>query len=107
MIERVPFKIVKPVQQVRYARLCPFCRKVRGKMRYFVSGHLSEMRSERAQAEDRAVSAKGVERAGVIEFWVTYGPIGLRAQFGGSRRETGRGQRKWRRIGDRFDPAGG
>jgi len=32
-IERVPFKIVKRVQQLRYARLCPFCRKARGKIR--------------------------------------------------------------------------
>jgi transcriptional regulator with XRE-family HTH domain len=32
-IERVLFKIVKPIQQVRYARLCPFCRKARGKIR--------------------------------------------------------------------------
>jgi transcriptional regulator with XRE-family HTH domain len=31
-IERVPFKIVKRVQQLRYARLCPFCRKARGKI---------------------------------------------------------------------------
>ena len=32
-IERLPFKIIKPIQQVRYARLCPFCRKERGKIR--------------------------------------------------------------------------
>jgi hypothetical protein len=32
-IERVPFKIIKPIQQVRYAWLCPFCRKERGKIR--------------------------------------------------------------------------
>ena len=32
-IEPVPFKIVKPAKQVRYARLCPFCRKARGKIR--------------------------------------------------------------------------
>jgi transcriptional regulator with XRE-family HTH domain len=32
-IERVPFKIIRPIQQVRYARLCPFCRKGRGKIR--------------------------------------------------------------------------
>jgi hypothetical protein len=32
-IERVLLKIVKPAKQVRYARLCPFCRKVRGKIR--------------------------------------------------------------------------
>src|SRR5882724_1500182 len=32
-IERVPFKIVRPVQQLRYARFCPFCRKARGKIR--------------------------------------------------------------------------
>ncbi len=27
------YKITKPIQQVRYARLCPFCRKERGKIR--------------------------------------------------------------------------
>ena len=32
-IERVPFKIVRPVQQLQYARFCPFCRKARGKIR--------------------------------------------------------------------------
>ncbi|MGA8476629.1 MAG: hypothetical protein WB696_01585 [Chthoniobacterales bacterium] len=31
-IEGVPYKIIKPIQQVRYARLCPFCRKERGKI---------------------------------------------------------------------------
>jgi transcriptional regulator with XRE-family HTH domain len=28
----VPYKIVKPIQQVRYARICPFCRKAWGKI---------------------------------------------------------------------------
>ncbi len=42
-IETIPYKIIRPLQQVRYARLCPFCRKGRGKIRkparrYFVSG---------------------------------------------------------------------
>src|SRR5258708_11419422 len=32
-IETVPYKIIRPVQQVRYAQLCPFCRKARGKIR--------------------------------------------------------------------------
>src|SRR5258706_10848459 len=32
-IETVPYKIIRPLQQVRYARLCPFCRKERGKIR--------------------------------------------------------------------------
>ncbi len=32
-IETVSYKIKKPLQQVRYARLCPFCRKARGKIR--------------------------------------------------------------------------
>jgi transcriptional regulator with XRE-family HTH domain len=32
-IEGVPYKVIKPIQQVRYARLCPFCRKARGKIR--------------------------------------------------------------------------
>jgi len=31
--ETVPYKITKPIQQVRYARLCPFCRAARGKIR--------------------------------------------------------------------------
>jgi len=28
----VPYKIIRPIQQVRYARLCPFCRKARGEI---------------------------------------------------------------------------
>jgi len=32
-IETVPYKIVRRLQRVRYARLCPFCRKERGKIR--------------------------------------------------------------------------
>jgi transcriptional regulator with XRE-family HTH domain len=32
-VEHVPYKIIKPLQQVRYARICPFCRKARGKIR--------------------------------------------------------------------------
>jgi transcriptional regulator with XRE-family HTH domain len=32
-VEPVPYKIIRPIQQVRYARLCPFCRKTRGKIR--------------------------------------------------------------------------
>jgi len=32
-IEPVPYKIIRPIQQVRYARICPFCRKARGKIR--------------------------------------------------------------------------
>src|SRR5258708_1317873 len=32
-IETVPYKIIKPTQQVRYARRCPFCRQARGKIR--------------------------------------------------------------------------
>jgi hypothetical protein len=32
-IEHVPYKIIKPIRQVRYARLCPFCREARGKIR--------------------------------------------------------------------------
>ncbi len=31
--ETVPYKIIKPIQRVRYARLCPFCRKAKGKIR--------------------------------------------------------------------------
>jgi transcriptional regulator with XRE-family HTH domain len=32
-VEPVPYKITKPIQQVRHPRLCPFCRKERGKIR--------------------------------------------------------------------------
>ena len=32
-IETVQYKIIRPLQQVRYARICPFCRKARGKIR--------------------------------------------------------------------------
>ena len=32
-IERVPIKIVLPPRQLHNARLCPFCRKTRGKIR--------------------------------------------------------------------------
>ena len=32
-IERVPLKIVLPLRKLHYARLCPFCRKARGKIR--------------------------------------------------------------------------
>jgi hypothetical protein len=32
-IETIPYKITRPIQQVRYARICPFCRKDRGKIR--------------------------------------------------------------------------
>ena len=32
-IETAPYKIIRPISQVRYARLCPFCRKERGKIR--------------------------------------------------------------------------
>jgi transcriptional regulator with XRE-family HTH domain len=31
-VEPVPYKITRPIQQVRYARLCPFCRKARGEI---------------------------------------------------------------------------
>ena len=32
-IETAPYKIIRPLQQVRYARLCAFCREARGKIR--------------------------------------------------------------------------
>ncbi len=32
-IETAPYKITRPLQRVRYARICPFCRKERGKIR--------------------------------------------------------------------------
>jgi len=32
-VEPVPYKITRPLQQARYARICPFCRKARGKIR--------------------------------------------------------------------------
>jgi transcriptional regulator with XRE-family HTH domain len=31
-VEPVPYKTSRPVSQVRYARLCPFCREARGKI---------------------------------------------------------------------------
>ena len=37
-VEPVPYKITRPLQQVRYARLCPFCRKARGKIRKVGAG---------------------------------------------------------------------
>jgi transcriptional regulator with XRE-family HTH domain len=37
-VETVPYKITRPLQQVRYARLCPFCRKARGKIRKVGAG---------------------------------------------------------------------
>jgi transcriptional regulator with XRE-family HTH domain len=37
-IESVPHKIIRPFQRVRYARLCPFCRKARGKIRKLGAG---------------------------------------------------------------------
>jgi transcriptional regulator with XRE-family HTH domain len=32
-VEPVPYKTTRPTSQVRYARVCPFCRKARGKIR--------------------------------------------------------------------------
>src|SRR5258708_2076337 len=32
-VEPVPYKSTRPTRQVRYARLCSFCRKARGKIR--------------------------------------------------------------------------
>jgi transcriptional regulator with XRE-family HTH domain len=32
-VETVSYKITRPLKQVRYARICPFCRKARGKIR--------------------------------------------------------------------------
>jgi hypothetical protein len=37
-VEPVPYKVIKPVQQVQYARLCPFCRKERGEIRKLGAG---------------------------------------------------------------------
>jgi transcriptional regulator with XRE-family HTH domain len=69
-IERVPFKIIKPVQQVRYARICPFCRKARGRDSVnrckAIPGQLPEMRSERAETRWPSGSAQGVEWEGMI-----------------------------------------
>jgi hypothetical protein len=36
-IERVPIKIVMPRRELLYARLCPFCRKARGKIQLISS----------------------------------------------------------------------
>jgi hypothetical protein len=32
-VEPAPYKITKPIQQVRHARICPFFRKTRGRIR--------------------------------------------------------------------------
>jgi hypothetical protein len=37
-IEIVPYKIIRPLQRVRYARLCPFCRKARSEIRKLGAG---------------------------------------------------------------------
>src|SRR5258708_13896230 len=37
-IETVPYKITRPIQQVHYARICPFCRKAQGKIRKLGAG---------------------------------------------------------------------
>jgi transcriptional regulator with XRE-family HTH domain len=37
-VEPVPYKVIKTVQQVQYARLCPFCRKERGEIRKLGAG---------------------------------------------------------------------
>jgi transcriptional regulator with XRE-family HTH domain len=53
-VEPVPYKITRPLQQVRYARLCPFCRKARGKIRKLgaasFQGVCPEVWSDRAKA---------------------------------------------------------
>ena len=65
-IEHVPFKIVKPVQQVRYARICPFCRKARGKIRKLgatlFQGICPKCGAGGTEAEKSAGSAPEVER---------------------------------------------
>ena len=32
-VETAPYKIIRPIQQIRYARICPFCRKEQGRIR--------------------------------------------------------------------------
>jgi transcriptional regulator with XRE-family HTH domain len=64
-IEPVPYKIIRPLQQVRYARICPFCRKARGKIRkarrYFVSGWLYEVWGDRTDARGTPGSLTSLE----------------------------------------------
>jgi hypothetical protein len=63
--ERVPFKIVLPVKQLRYARLCPFCRKARGKIqsisRAAIPGYLPEMWSDWTEARGTPGSLASLE----------------------------------------------
>jgi hypothetical protein len=73
-IETVPYKITRPLQRVRYAQLCPFCRKARGKIRKLGATSLqgtcskcgatgrsakaTRKRSGRGMAEDKTRSQK-------------------------------------------------
>ncbi len=63
--EPVPMKILKPTRYSLYVRLCPFCRKARGKIqstgRETTPGHLPEVRSERTKATEPTGCAQGVE----------------------------------------------
>jgi len=56
---------VMPRRELFYARLCPFCRKERGKIqstgRETTPGHLPEMRVERTEAQESSGSAQGLE----------------------------------------------
>jgi hypothetical protein len=65
-IERLPFKIVKPTKQVRYAQLCPFCRKARGKIQSISRKRFQracpKCGAKRTRARERAASAQSVER---------------------------------------------
>ena len=68
-VEPVPYKITKPIQQVRYARLCPFCRKARGQIRKLgaasFQGACPKCGATWAEAGEPSRSAQGVEWEGI------------------------------------------
>src|SRR5258708_13996927 len=59
-IETVPYKIIRPLQQVRYARLCPFCRKARGKIRKLGATSSKEpaQRAKQPARSERAITKR-------------------------------------------------
>jgi transcriptional regulator with XRE-family HTH domain len=62
-VETVPYKITKPIQQVRYARLCPFCRKTRGKIRKVGAGSFQGICSKCGATRPRRESHQETLRA--------------------------------------------
>src|SRR5258705_2058845 len=69
-IEHVPFKIIRPSRQVRFARLCPFCRKTRAKILKLgaasFQGRLLEVWSDRAETRRPPGSAQGAFHHGML-----------------------------------------